>query len=70
MDRHLQQTFDMRYLKIGNMINGGVLQIGCGSGHKQRTIPVGYSTIGTTLVPLSAPLQFSVPLQSAVRPKL
>ncbi|MCQ6282760.1 hypothetical protein [Bacillus sp. EB600] len=69
MDKHLQQTFDMRYLKIGSMVNGGVLQIGCGAGHKQRTQPVGYTTVGTTLVPLSAPIQFAVPLQAAVRPK-
>jgi hypothetical protein len=70
MERHLQQTFDMRYLKIGNMINGGIVQIGCGAGHKQRTQPVGFSTIGTKLVPLSAPIQFAVPLQAPIRPKL
>jgi hypothetical protein len=69
LDRHLKQTFDMRYLKIGNMINGGVVQIGCGSGHIQPIQPVGYSQIGKKLIPLSAPPQFAVPLQAPVRPK-
>lgn len=70
MDKHLQQAFDMRYLKIGNMVNGGVLQIGCGAGHKQRTQPVGYTTVGTALVHLAGPQTFAVPLQAPVRPKL
>ena len=69
MDKHLQQTFDLRYLKIGNMVNGGVLQIGCGSGQVQRTHPVGYTTVGSTLIGVSAPQQFSVPLQSSIRQK-
>jgi hypothetical protein len=67
MDRHLKQKFDFRYLKIGTMVNGGVLQIGCGSGEVQRVTPVGYTTIGTTLVPLAGPQPFSVPLEPAVR---
>jgi hypothetical protein len=69
LDRHLKQTFDMRYLNIGNMINGGVVQIGCGAGHTQTIQPVGYSQIGKKLIPLSAPPQFAVPLQAPVRPK-
>lgn len=66
MDKHLQQTFDISYLKIGNMVNGGVLQIGCGAGHKPRTKPVGYTKVGTTLIHLAAPQAFAVPLQAAV----
>ena len=69
MDKHLQQTFDLRYLKIGTMVNGGVLQIGSGSGQVHRAPPAGYTTVGTTLIGLSAPQQFSVPLQAAVRQK-
>ncbi len=70
MDKHLQQTFDISTLKIGAMVNGGVLQIGCGGAKIPRVYPVGYTTVGTTLVPLTAPLQFAVPLQAAVRQKL
>lgn len=66
MDKHLQQKFNFRYLKIGSIVNGGVLQIGCGSVEKQRTTHVGYTTVGSTLVPLSSPQQ-AVPLQSPVR---
>ena len=69
MDRHLQQTIDLRYLKIGTMVNGGVLQIGAGSGRVQRGHPIGYTTVGTSLIGVSAPQQFSVPLQAAVRQK-
>lgn len=69
MDKHLKQTFDFRYVKIGVMANGGVLQIGCGSSQVQRVPPVGYTTIGGKLVPLSAPQQFAVPLQAPVRQK-
>jgi hypothetical protein len=69
MDKHLQQIFDIRFLKIGNMVNAGVLQIGCGAGETQRTPHIGYTTVGASLVGLSAPQQFSVPLQSAVRQK-
>jgi hypothetical protein len=69
MDKHLQQTFDIRYLKIGQMVNSGVLQIGCGAGKSPRLPPVGYTTVGTSLVGLSGPQQFSVPLQAAVRQK-
>jgi hypothetical protein len=54
-------------VKIGAMVNGGLLQIGCGAGHKQRTQPLGYTTVGTTLIPLSTPIQFAVPLQAPVR---
>ncbi|WP_040205093.1 hypothetical protein [Neobacillus jeddahensis] len=70
MDKHLQQTFDFRFVKIGAMVNGGVLQIGTGSGHKQRTQPSAYTTVGTTLIHLGAPIEFAVPLQAPVRPKL
>ncbi|WP_312470105.1 hypothetical protein [Neobacillus sp.] len=70
MDNHLQQTFDISTLKIGAMVNGGALQIGCGAGKAPRVYPVGFTTVGTTLVPLSAPLQFAVPLQASVRQKL
>lgn len=66
MDKHLQQTFDIRFLKIGIVTNAGVLQIGCGAGKAQRVPPVGYTTVGTTLVPLSAPV---APLQTPVRRK-
>ncbi len=67
MDKHLQQTFDFRYIKIGMIVNGGVLQIGCGSGQTQRISQiVGYTTVGSTLVPLAAPQQ-AVPLQAPVR---
>ena len=69
MDQHLKQTFDFRYVNIRAIVNGGVLQIGCGAGQKKhRTQPLGYTTVGTSLVPLSAPLQFAVPLKApAVR---
>ncbi|MEH7505534.1 hypothetical protein V7152_26705 [Neobacillus drentensis] len=66
MDEHLQQIFDIRFLKIGQIINSGVLQIGCGSGGAKRVSHVGYTTVGPKLVPL----QFAVPLQAARRPKL
>ncbi|MCM3729139.1 hypothetical protein M3226_26360 [Neobacillus cucumis] len=70
MDKHLQQTFDIRYLKIGGMVNGGVLQIGCGAGKVPRVPPSGYTTIGSSLVGVpAAPQQFAVPLQAAVRQK-
>ncbi|WP_223588003.1 hypothetical protein [Neobacillus bataviensis] len=69
MDNHLEQSFDIRFLKIGQMINSGVLQIGVGAGKAQRVAPVGYTTVGTTLVPLTGPIEFAVPLQAAVRQK-
>ena len=69
MDKHLQQTFDIRFLKIGNMVNAGVLQIGCGSGQTQRTPHIGYTTVGTSLVGISAPQQFAVPLSAGIRQK-
>ncbi|MGG1679685.1 hypothetical protein ACIFOT_28790 [Neobacillus sp. NRS-1170] len=69
MDEHLQQTFDIRYLNIGAMVNGGTLQIGTGAGKAKRAAPIGYTTVGTTLVPLGGP-EFAVPLQAPVRPKL
>ncbi|PFO03312.1 hypothetical protein COJ85_14560 [Bacillus sp. AFS076308] len=70
MDKHLQQTFDIRFLKIGGMVNGGVLQIGCGAGKVPRVPPIAYTTIGSSLVGLpGAPLEFAVPLQAAVRQK-
>jgi len=70
MDRHLQQTFNLRYLKIGSIVNAGVLQIGCGAGEIKRTPPIGYTTVGTSLVGVSGPAEFSVPLQAAVRKKI
>jgi hypothetical protein len=70
MNNHLQQTFDIRFLNIGGMVNGGVMQIGCGAGKAQRVAPVGYTTVGPTLIPLTGPIEFAVPLQAAVRPKL
>ncbi|MDN3016918.1 hypothetical protein PH210_11990 [Paenibacillus sp. BSR1-1] len=70
MDNHLQQSFDIRFLKIGQLVNSGVLQIGCGAAKGQRVAPVGYTTVGSTLVPLAAaPIEFAVPLQAAVRTK-
>jgi translation initiation factor 6 (eIF-6) len=70
MDEYFQQTFDIRFLKIGTMVNSGVLQIGCGALKADRVFPVGYTTVGTTLVPLTGPPEFAVPLQAPVRPKL
>ncbi|MFJ5718275.1 hypothetical protein [Neobacillus sp. NPDC093127] len=71
MDRHLKQTFDIRSLLIGVMVNGGVLQIGSGAAKVPRVTPVGFTTVGTTLIPLgAAPLQIAVPLQSPTRQKL
>ncbi|ETI68835.1 spore germination protein GerPB [Neobacillus vireti] len=65
MDKHIKQTFDIRFLKIGIIANAGVLQIGSGAGIAQRITHVaGYTTIGTTLHPLSA---FAVPLAGPVR---
>jgi hypothetical protein len=69
MNQHLKQTFDMRYLKIGNLVNGGVVQIGCGAGHVRRRPPAGYTTVGTSLVALPSPIEFAVPLQAPVRTK-
>ncbi|MFZ7945838.1 spore germination protein GerPB [Neobacillus sp. 19] len=66
MDRHIKQTFDINFLKIGIIANAGVLQIGTGSGTIQRVPHAGYTTIGTSLVHLTAP---AVPLQSPVRRK-
>ncbi|WP_066072829.1 hypothetical protein [Neobacillus soli] len=70
MDEHLQQSFDIRTLQIGSMVNGGVLQIGSGAAKTPRVTPVGFTTVGTTLIPLGAPLEFAVPLSTAVRKKL
>jgi len=72
MDEHLQQSFDIRFLKIGTMVNSAVLQIGCGSLKAERVFPAGYTTVGSTLVPITGPPQFAVPLQAPVRstPKL
>ena len=70
MDKHLQQIFDIRFLKIGGMVNGGILQIGCGAGKVPRVPPIGYTTVGGSLVGLpAAPQGFAVPLQAAVRQK-
>lgn len=69
MDNHLQQTFDMRYLKIGNIVNGGAVQIGAGAGHKPRATAAGYTTVGSSLVAVPSPIEFAVPLQAPVRPK-
>ncbi|MBM7653443.1 hypothetical protein [Neobacillus cucumis] len=67
MDKHLQQTFDIRFLKIGNMVNAGVLQIGCGSGQVHRAPNIAYTTVGSSLLGLSAPQQFAVPLSAGIR---
>ncbi|MFJ7728556.1 hypothetical protein ACIQXV_20710 [Neobacillus sp. NPDC097160] len=64
MDKHLKQTFEMNFLKIGIIANAGVLQIGSGSGSKPRVPHAGYTTIGTSLVHLQA---LAVPLQAPVR---
>ncbi|EKN69338.1 hypothetical protein BABA_10761 [Neobacillus bataviensis LMG 21833] len=64
MDKHLKQTFDINFLKIGIIANAGVIQIGCGSGTKPRLPHAGYTTIGTSTVSLTAP---AVPLQASVR---
>ncbi|EKN67003.1 hypothetical protein BABA_13982 [Neobacillus bataviensis LMG 21833] len=66
MDKHLKQTFEINFLKIGIIANAGVIQLGVGSGHKPRLPHAGYTQIGTSLVHLmsSAP---SVPLASPVR---
>ncbi|WP_160725068.1 spore germination protein GerPB [Bacillus sp. USDA818B3_A] len=69
MDKYLQQTFDIRFLKIGAMVNAGVLQIGSGAGKVPRKTPIAYTTVGSSLVGISGPLQFSVPLQAAIRQK-
>ncbi|MEH7309186.1 hypothetical protein [Neobacillus drentensis] len=69
MDEHLQQTFDIRFLKIGGMGNGSGLQIGCGAGKAKRVTPVGYPTVGPKLVPQTGPTEFAVPLQAPVRLK-
>ncbi|WP_338472697.1 hypothetical protein R4Z10_08185 [Niallia sp. XMNu-256] len=47
VDKHLQQTIDIKYLKISSIINDGVLQIGWGSGQDQRVPP---TIVGTPLV--------------------
>ncbi|MFJ7728563.1 spore germination protein GerPB [Neobacillus sp. NPDC097160] len=36
MDKHLKQTFEINFLKIGLIANAEVIQIGCGSGTIQR----------------------------------
>jgi len=66
VDEHFQQIFDISFLKIGTIANAGVLQIGCGAGKAQRAPSVGYTTIGTSLVHLTAPQPFAIPLQSSV----
>lgn len=73
MDRYLQQTFEINNLQIGYLTTAGVLQIGVGGSKAQRISQLaGYTTIGTTQVPLSAgPTLFvpAVPLQAPVREK-
>ncbi|HJV18178.1 MAG TPA: hypothetical protein VJ546_12540 [Bacillales bacterium] len=65
MDHNLEQTFEIRYLKIGIIANDGALQIGAGGGSVLRGKPAGYTTIGETTVGLLTPP--SVLLQSPVR---
>jgi hypothetical protein len=65
MDQYLEQTFKIRFLKIGIIADAGVLQIGVGAGSVQRGTPAGYTIIGETKVGL-LPLP-SVPLQAPVR---
>jgi hypothetical protein len=65
MDHYLEQTFKIRFLKIGIIANAGVLQIGVGAGSVQRGTPAGYTTIGEKKVGLLPPP--SVPLQAPVR---
>ncbi|WP_042462165.1 spore germination protein GerPB [Neobacillus dielmonensis] len=67
MNQHFKQAFDINVLKIGQITNSGVFQIGSGAAKAQRVTPVGYTTVGTALVPLGAPLEFAVPLQAPVR---
>lgn len=70
MDNHLKQTFDFRYIKIGSIVNGGVLQIGCGGGIISRLPPVAYTTVGGTLVGVPGPPSSAVPLQAPQRQTL
>ncbi|MFJ7730227.1 spore germination protein GerPB [Neobacillus sp. NPDC097160] len=65
MNKHLKQTFEINFLKIGIIANAGVIQIGCGSGVKPRLPHAGYTQIGTSLVHLTA-ISPSVPLASPV----
>lgn len=69
MDEHIQQIFDIRYVKIGGIVNAGVVQIGCGTVKAKEAVPVAYTTVGSTLVHLKSPVEFSVPLQAPIRPK-
>jgi hypothetical protein len=65
MDHYLEQTFKIRFLKIGIIANAGVLQMGVGAGSVQRGAPTGYTTIGETKIGLLTPP--AVPLQAPVR---
>lgn len=69
MHKHLQQSFDINFLKIGQMVNAGVLQIGYGASRSPQVAPAGYTTVGTSLVSLPSPTEFAVPLQAPVREK-
>ncbi|WP_462410422.1 spore germination protein GerPB [Neobacillus sp. Marseille-QA0830] len=69
MNQHFKQAFDINVLKIGQITNSGVFQIGSGAGKAQQVAPIGYTTVGTSLVPLGAPEEFAVPLQAPVRQK-
>ncbi|WP_413299630.1 hypothetical protein AA0X95_16350 [Bacillus sp. 1P10SD] len=67
MDNKLEQAFKINFLKIGTMTNTGALQIGVGAGRKKRGPSAGYTTIGESLVQVTAPTAPAVPLQAAVR---
>ncbi|MGG3563207.1 spore germination protein GerPB [Neobacillus rhizosphaerae] len=67
MENKIEQAFKINFLKIGTMTNTGVLQIGVGAGITQKGAPAGYTTIGESLVHVTAPTAPAVPLQAAVR---
>jgi hypothetical protein len=67
LENKVEQAFKINFLKIGIMTNTGVLQIGVGAGIKERGTPAGYTTIGESLVHVTAPTAPAVPLQAPVR---
>lgn len=63
MDKHIKQSFQFRYIKIGNIVNTGVVHIGSVGNIKPPPFPKPKAQIGP---PTTTPQQFapSVPLQS------
>ena len=66
MNKHIKQSFQFRYIKIGNVVNTGVVRIGVAGSIKPPPFPKPKAHNWTSTTPTTAPQQFapSVPLQA------